>query len=156
MADDPANGGGEEGERDPRSGRFRPGRSGNPAGRPKGSRTRAAVMLDMLAEGEAQRIVDAVIRQAQRGDTAAALILARVWPVPKGRKVRLRLPRLDGAAPAAAGLAEVVERVAAGDLAPEEGQAVARLLEGYLNAVAVADLESRLGALEARQGQPGP
>jgi hypothetical protein len=61
--------------------------------------------------------------------------------------VALALPALH-ALPAALGA--LVASVAAGDLTPDEGQAIAAVLETQRRAVETADIEQRLSALEAR------
>lgn len=147
--DEPANGG-EEHDRDGR-GRFQRGRSGNPQGRPRGSRNRAAVALDMLGEAHAEAIVSAVIAQAERGDVQAAeTILRRCWPAPKGRRVAIRLPPIRTPGDAADAAAAVIAQAAAGDLATGEAQDLMTLLEAHARLSALADLEGRIAALEAR------
>ena len=51
--------------------RFKPGQSGNPAGRRAGSRSKVLVALDALGEGEAESIVKALIEKAKGGDSVA-------------------------------------------------------------------------------------
>ena len=83
---------GDQQERGP-GGRFREGQSGNPAGRRPGSRNRASLVLDALADGEAEAVLEAMVERAKQGDLKAAeLVLARAWPVRKGRPVSLDLP----------------------------------------------------------------
>jgi len=56
--------------------------SGNPGGGRLGSRHRVARAFDQLAEADARAVVDQVVARAKGGDMqAAALLLARVWPV---------------------------------------------------------------------------
>ena len=66
----------------------------------------------------------------------------------RGRPVTLDLPALTNAADLAAALGSVVNAVASGELSPEEGQAVAAILEGQRRALETVDLEQRLSALE--------
>lgn len=67
------------------SGRFPKGVSGNPAGRPKGSRNKTTVlreMLDEVALGEVAKeyveVVHAMIRAAKKGDVAAAKFVKQI------------------------------------------------------------------------------
>ena len=55
----------------PKANRFKPGQSGNPAGRRAGSRSKVLVALDALGEGEAENIVKAMVEKAKGGDSVA-------------------------------------------------------------------------------------
>src|SRR4030081_1458721 len=82
---------------------FRKGVSGNPAGRPLGTRNRATVLAEQLLEGEAERLVREAIDRAMAGDVLAMrLCLERILPVLRGRRIRLDLPSEDAAGEAAA------------------------------------------------------
>jgi hypothetical protein len=60
---------------------FEKGQSGNPAGRPRGSRNKATVLAEAMFEGEVEAIVRMAIGKAKEGDiTAIRLCLDRVLP----------------------------------------------------------------------------
>jgi hypothetical protein len=139
------------------AGRFRPGASGNPAGKRRGSRNRTSIMLDALASQHAETVVGRVIVAAAKGDmTAAGLLLSRIWPVPKSRRVRMKLPELTSAADGAAALATLVAATARGELAPDEAGALAGLIRAHGDALALTDIEVRLARLEAAAGGDAP
>lgn len=56
-------------------GKFLPGRSGNPRGRPPGSGSSPGVRLRRLIAEHGEQLVKALIEQAKKGDTAAAVAL---------------------------------------------------------------------------------
>jgi hypothetical protein len=67
---------------------------------------------------------------AKEGDLwAADLVLSRIWPVRKGRPVSLELPKIETAADLVVALGLVADAVGAGDITPDEGQAVSAVLE---------------------------
>lgn len=135
-------------------GRFQPGRSGNPRGKPKGARNRVLAALDRIGEEAAADVLRKAVDAALAGDARAIeLILSRTWPARRGRPVRLALPALDTAADLPAALASVAAAVARGEVTPDEGQAVGALLEAHRRAIETADLDARLAALERRQGR---
>ena len=49
-------------------------------------------------------------------------------------------------------LSAVAAAVAAGDVTPEEGQAIAAVVEAHRRAIETTEIEQRLAALEAKQG----
>ncbi len=134
-------------------GRFKPGESGNPKGRPAGSKNAAIAALDAIGEESAQDLIRSVVANALDGDTAAArIILDRAWPVRKGRPVSFVMPKVETAADTAKALGGVLEAVANGLLTIEEGQGMAAILESQRKALELTAIEERLTALERQQG----
>src|SRR5213593_3742392 len=73
--------------------RWPKGVSGNPAGKPKGSRHKATMAVQALLEGEAEALTRKCINLAQGGDTTALrLCMERLAPAMKSRAVQLPLP----------------------------------------------------------------
>ena len=71
---------------------FKPGKSGNPRGRPRGARNRATLAAEALLDGEAEAITRKCIDLALAGDhTALRLCLSRILPVRRDREIDLDL-----------------------------------------------------------------
>ena len=49
-------------------GQFKPGRSGNPNGRPQGSRNRSALVAEQLLDEEAEKLIRKLVEVASEGD----------------------------------------------------------------------------------------
>ena len=130
---------------------FRPGVSGNVAGRPKGSRNRATIMAKALCDSDAVDIVRAITAKAKRGDMVAArLVLDRLWPAPKGCTVTFPALAATDASGVVQAQAALLRCVAAGELTPDEAQAVSSMLSTQLRAIETADIDRRLAELEMR------
>ena len=130
---------------------FQSGISGNPNGRKAGSRNRATLLLEALLDGEAEAVTRTVIQKAKAGDMIAArLVLDRIVPPVKERRVQIALPSVQSAKDIANALQQVIAAVAGGDIAPHEGQAIAALLETQRKAIETEAFEQRLANLEQR------
>ena len=124
--------------------------SGNPDGRPSGSRHRAALALDALAAGEANDILAAMVERAKGGDVpAATLILNRAWPQRKGRPTPVALPPVKTPADLVAATGALIAAMADGTLTAEEAQAAAAVMQVHRAALETLELETRVAALEA-------
>jgi hypothetical protein len=130
-------------------GRFVRGNKANPSGRPKGARNRATALVEELLAGEAETLTRVLIDKAKAGDsTALSLVFARLCPPRKERTIELApMPPLDDLV---AAHSAVIKAVTGGQLSPQEGRSISELLEGRQRAVELAEIASRIAALEAR------
>jgi Family of unknown function (DUF5681) len=128
---------------------FPKGQSGNPSGRPQGSRNKATLALEALMDGQAEAITQKAIGLALQGDTTALrLCLERICPPRKSRPVNITLPEVKIAEGVAEAQVTVVKAVADGELTPEEGTAITNILEARRKAIETQDHESRIAELE--------
>jgi hypothetical protein len=131
---------------------FQKGQSGNPSGRPKGARNKATLAIEILLDGEADRLTRKVVEMALAGDTTALrLCLERIMPPRKDRPVAFAFPKLETAADAVKATAALVEAVTRGDITPAEAAELSKLVDGFSRAVEVHDMQVRLERLEAHQ-----
>jgi hypothetical protein len=128
---------------------FKAGTSGNPDGRPKGSRNAATLALESLLDGQAQALTQKAVDLALAGDMAAlGLCLERILPPRKDRPVNFSFPKIENAKEAAATMSAVLAAVASGDLTPAEAAEVGKLIDTFVKAVEATDLTERLERLE--------
>lgn len=131
--------------------RFKPGQSGNPNGRPAGSRSKVCVALDALGEGEAEAIVIAMIENAKKGDgQAGRTILDRVWPPRKGARLQFDLPEVTKANELPGAIAAINRQVAEGEISPDEGMLIVGLLDAQRRAIETNDLAERIATIEEK------
>jgi hypothetical protein len=133
---------------------FQPGQSGNPAGRPRGARNKATVLFEELLEGNGEAVIRKIIEQAKEGEgKALGWLMGILIPKRKGVPIEVDLPRLEGAEDAPPVIAAILAAVGAGDVTPDEGISLTRLVEAYLRAkekvVKLAHRAGRERAVEA-------
>ena len=141
--------------------KFRKGASGNPDGRPKGSRNRATILADQLfdeklfgEDNKAAALIDKAIQMAESGDTACMrLVFERIAPVRKDRPVYFELPKMAEAKDAVTASAAIVTAVAAGELTPTEAGELAKVVDGYARTLQAVEFEERLLKLEKTLGK---
>lgn len=138
---------------DQRRGRGRQwqkGESGNPAGKPRGTRHKVTMAVEALLDGEADALTRKAIEKAKEGDvTALRLCLDRIAPARRDRHVVFRLPALSTPADTVKAAAAVVAAVAAGDLTPGEAAEVSKVIDMFTRALETHDHAERIARLEA-------
>lgn len=135
---------------------WKPGQSGNPAGRPKSDLGRAA-LREQIADA-LPVVIKKLIALAKAGDVQAArTLLERVLPPVRPEVSLIELPEVAAAEGFTARTEALIKAAVCGEVAPD---VAARLLAGVAQAARAADIDDqakRLAALEeamaARQDQ---
>ncbi|MER2269840.1 DUF5681 domain-containing protein [Methylobacterium oxalidis] len=131
---------------------FEKGTTGNPGGRPKGSRNRATLALEQLLDGEGNAIVRKAVELAKDGDGAALrLCMDRLLPARKDRTVSFELPPIETTADLPRATSALLQAVASGDLTPAEASDIGKAVDAHVRAIEAADLHQRLLRIEANQ-----
>ena len=130
-------------------GKFAPGQSGNPAGKPKGLPDRRTEMKRLMVDG-GEAVVKVVIDAALSGSLdACAMVLARIAPPARheGRRVSFSF---DLSATLTQQAQQVVDAVANGELSVEEGHLLVQCLSNAAGLRAVDEMEQRIRQLEGK------
>ncbi|HEX04009.1 MAG TPA: hypothetical protein ENH10_02495 [Bacteroidetes bacterium] len=137
------------GKRKPPRTAWKPGESGNPAGRPEGSKHKATLAAEALLDGEAEALTRKAIERALGGDsTALRLCLERLVPPRRDRSIQVDLPEVVTASDAVAGKTALLRAVAEGTLSPTEAQTLSVLIDGFCRTLETAEFEERLARIE--------
>lgn len=136
--------------------KFRKGLSGNPNGRPRGSRNRATLLADELfnralfgADQKAWVIIGKTVAMAEAGDTTCIrLCLERIAPPRKDRPIQFALPQMTQVKDAVMASAAIVKGVSTGDLTPSEAVELSKVVENFSRHLQAEDFDARLAKLE--------
>lgn len=141
----------------PEGGKFKPGMSGNPSGRPVGSKSIASRLVnDMIAE-RAEEIANVLIANAIAGDSACLkLAVERLAPAPKDNKINIALPTIENTGDLNKAISQVIGKVANGEITPLEGQTLVKMFEVWKSAFNLEEVVQRINKLEEHaNAQPG-
>ena len=126
--------------------RFKPGQSGNPAGRPK-DKTPATMLRKSIAEAMPDIILK-LVEQAKEGDTAAAkILLDRCVPSLKPQAMAINLP-VNGTLAEQGG--EIIRATLSGSIPPDIGSQLITALAAQSKIIEIDELTQRIIALEAK------
>jgi hypothetical protein len=139
------------------SGRFQPGRSGNPRGKPKGAVHTATLAARALLSGELDEICRQIVAKAKAGDMAAAKIIVDKI-VPNAREIPLSvgLPPLNQTRDIPAVARAILDAASKGEILPSEAATLAGVLVTLSRAIETVELEERVAALESRLAERNP
>jgi hypothetical protein len=136
-------------KRRPRGKPFEPGMSGNPNGRPTGSRNKTTVACEALLAGEAEAIVRKAIALAKKGDVSMIrALLGYILPPKPDRHITFTLPQIVTASDALMASRMIVDAVASGELSPTEGTELSKMIGVHIGLFETTELERRIQTLE--------
>lgn len=141
-------------------GRGKPFQPGNTAGkgRPQGSCNKRSIFQEAL-EVDGEAIIQKIKKLALKANsTAMRLCMERLLPVAQRTNVEFRMPRVETAASLTEAGASVTEAVSSGLLSPQEGEAIAKMLESQRRNIETGEIEGRVKSLEeeiAKLGRDG-
>lgn len=128
--------------------RGRPFGPGNP-GRPPGSKNRITQLLEQLAEGQAEQLVQKALELAQGGDvTCLRMLLDRLWPQRKGHPVNVVMPPINTSQDVLPAIASIWTAIREGRLTPDEASALSIVIERSIQGIELHDITRRIAALE--------
>jgi hypothetical protein len=115
---------------------FQPGQSGNPAGRPPGSRNKATLALEAAFEEHAEEVLHEIMGRAKDGQSAAMrLCMDRMLAPKRERPIVIDLPVIETPADARKALAVVTAELAEGGLTITEASRLIGLIQRMLRLV---------------------
>jgi hypothetical protein len=136
------------------NGKFAKGTSGNPSGRPPGSRNRSTLMMESILEEDAQEIIGTLVDMAKgRNIHAIRLCMERLVPPGRDRLVSFDLPPMRSVDDVSLGIRSIISAVSEGKLTPQEGEILSRILAEHANVMYAADVKGRLEKLEEKLTQ---
>lgn len=128
---------------------WQPGQSGNPKGRPVGSRNKKNVIAEEF-EKDGSEVARVVMNAALEGDMQAAnMVLQRLSPPLRARAEKVTF-ELTPDAPLHQQANQVLASVAEGAIDPETGKLLIDCIQSVAGIRAVDELEARLQALEEK------
>lgn len=129
--------------------KFKPGQSGNPNGRPKGTRNKRTLALEALLEGEAELLTRKCIDMAKAGDTTALrLCMERIYPVRKGSPIEIDIPMINNAEDIPIAISAIIQSVSTANISPEEGEVIMKLFDAERRAFETDELAKKIKSLE--------
>jgi Family of unknown function (DUF5681) len=109
---------------------FEQGKSGNPHGRPKGSRNKTTMAMLELLDEEAECITRKVIERAKDGDMLAIkLVMERVCPPRKDSPIIFDLQNITSLDDLIPATNQLLQAVSIGELTPNEAHMISGLIE---------------------------
>jgi len=129
-------------------GKFKKGTSGNPNGRPLGTRNRATLLAEQLLEGEAEQLISQVITLAKKGNLPALrLCLERLIPARKERSIEIELKPAQNVGDIAGNYRSILAAISEGRITPGEAHALVEILSNQARLFESVDLELRIQKL---------
>jgi len=128
---------------------FKPGQSGNPAGKKPGTCNRATRALEELLEGQGLALTQKAVDMALAGDTVALKIcIDRIFPPRKDRPMTFALPPINTARDAADVMSSIMNAVAAGQLTPADASELSKVVACTVKSFEAAEFADSLASID--------
>ena len=128
--------------------KFKPGQSGNPNGKPKGTKDKRTELRELL-QPHAEGLVNKVVEKALEGDTTALrLCLDRLIPPYRAGNISVVLNDIEGT------LTEKGEKIigamGSGEITPSDASSMLQALAAQCRVQELDELERRIRKLEKK------
>lgn len=129
---------------------FKKGESGNPQGRPVGTRNKTTLAALSLIEDEGEQLARKAVELALDGDLPALkLCMDRLLPPAKERPLEaFSLPQLNDHRSVLDALDTIANKLSQGELLPAEATSICKVLEQYRKHFETTERTERLETLE--------
>jgi hypothetical protein len=122
--------------------------SPNKSGRPKGIPDKRLLATQQMLD-EMRNIIAVLLGKALEGDTnAAGIVLSKILPSVKAQAEKVQF-EFDSTAPISQQVAQVLDAIAAGAVAPDVGRLIIDSVKALGEVRTAEQLEARIAALEA-------
>ena len=134
---------------------FKPGQSGNPAGRAVGSRNKKTLAAEAALFEHARELVDDLVARAKRGEPAAMrLAMDRILPVGRGRPLPIELPPVRSTEDAQVAAGVIMDALKEGALSAREAVDLLAVVAGLTRLTGAVEYIKRVARREvARSAQ---
>jgi uncharacterized protein DUF5681 len=137
-------------------GNWKPGQSGNPAGKPRGAKNHATRIAEALLDGQVAELTQKAVEMAMGGDASVMrALLDRLIAPRKDRPVSLTMPKIKSADDLIAAAAALSDATAAGNITPSEAASLSTLVGNVAKAIETVEIIARLTRLEEQLAVKG-